>query len=121
MGLFDYVKCEYPLPDGEDGSCLEFQTKDFDDPYMNHYCIRDDGTLWLEGEQIPFHGDLEFYTSNVNGSSPRGCLTRNNEPATFWNYVARFTEGKVTSIKGQKSYGDPAEYKVISREEFFKE
>jgi hypothetical protein len=36
MGLFDYVHCELPLPVG--GSWT-YQTKDTDDPFMEHYTI----------------------------------------------------------------------------------
>lgn len=39
MGMFDYVRCEVPLPDGEPTPPDLFQTKDFDFPYMNHYTI----------------------------------------------------------------------------------
>lgn len=42
MGLFDYVRCENPLPDGYVG---ELQTKDFDDPYMLTHVISKNGRL----------------------------------------------------------------------------
>jgi hypothetical protein len=52
MGLFDYVRCEVPLPDGFDG---ELQTKDFDCPYMETYTITKDGRLLLRyvSEWVP--------------------------------------------------------------------
>ena len=44
MGMFDYIKCEYPLPDGgpQDG---EFQTKDTDAMYLECYRITKEGRL----------------------------------------------------------------------------
>lgn len=54
MGLFDYVRCEAPLPDGYDG---ELQTKDFDDPYMLTHVITKEGRLMqcvlLRIEEVP--------------------------------------------------------------------
>ena len=47
MGLFDYVRCKYPLP-VEGAKALEFQTKDTPAQYMENYEIREDGTLWHE-------------------------------------------------------------------------
>jgi hypothetical protein len=46
MGMFDYIACYYPLPDGEDGAGMEFQTKDTDSQYLDRYEIRADGTLF---------------------------------------------------------------------------
>lgn len=54
MGLFDYVRCEAPLPDGYQG---ELQTKEFPDPYMLTHVITKDGRLMqahiLRIEEVP--------------------------------------------------------------------
>lgn len=47
MGMFDYLRCEYPLP-APDAQHLEFQTKDTDNQYLDEYVIRADGTLWVQ-------------------------------------------------------------------------
>ena len=47
MGLFDYIRCSYPLPGGHADSG-EFQTKDTPSQFMDHYEIREDGSLWHE-------------------------------------------------------------------------
>jgi hypothetical protein len=47
MGLFDYLRCSYPLP-RPGANDLEYQTKDTNAQYMEHYEIRADGTLWHE-------------------------------------------------------------------------
>lgn len=45
MGMFDYLRCAYPLP--RDGAnALEFQTKDTEAQLMDWYELRADGTLW---------------------------------------------------------------------------
>jgi hypothetical protein len=123
MGMFDYLICNYPLPDGfvvdlEDS----FQTKSFDNE-MTTYHIGIDGTLSYEDfqyETVPeeerpwygtdkfeglgrligslrrvnekiiqlpdYHGDIRFYTST-------------QDPDTWHEYIARFTNGKVQDIK----------------------
>lgn len=54
MGMFDYIKCEYPLHslpqrlvDQWEGD-VTFQTKDTPDQYMSLYKIDADGKLWYE-------------------------------------------------------------------------
>lgn len=58
MGMFDYVRCELPLPahQGE-----QYQTKDFANPWMLEYVISPDGQLWRDDEIVPFDGDIHFY------------------------------------------------------------
>lgn len=116
MGLFDYIKCDYPLPD-QGMQNAEFQTKDTDAQYMEMYRITTDGRLIHEtvtreavpkserpypdaedwramigcirriptGDvEIPYHGDICFYASDKYGG--------------WHEYVARFTEGRLTRI-----------------------
>lgn len=45
MGMFDYIRCEAPLPDGWEPG--ELQTKDFDCDLVTHV-ITKDGRLMLE-------------------------------------------------------------------------
>ncbi len=64
MGLFDYIRVEYPLPEGyEHIQDVAFQTKDLDDPYMAEYWITASGLLVRrdyvyedipEQEQVPY-------------------------------------------------------------------
>jgi len=45
MGMFDYLKCEYPLPvDG--ANALNYQTKDTPAQLCDNYLIKADGSLW---------------------------------------------------------------------------
>lgn len=63
MGLFDYVRCRYPLPI-EGAEAMEFQTKDTDWPYMEQYEIREDGTLWRQ----------EYDTEDRSDPNAKGIL-----------------------------------------------
>jgi hypothetical protein len=66
MGLYDNLKCEYPLPDKtvqED----TFQTKSFYRALEN-YLITTDGRLIHESRmwgkvEVPFDGEFSFHTS----------------------------------------------------------
>src|SRR5690348_24112 len=89
MGLFDHVRCLYPLPEG--APTEGYQTKDTDEQYLGLYEIAADGRLRHEvchiedrsdksapegsllrlagmmtrvsdsWEDVPFHGALHFY------------------------------------------------------------
>ncbi len=107
MGMFDDIRCEYPLPlpehqgemAGTDWSKEGFQTKDLGEG-MGGYCIHADGTLWLvsgrwfaddpEGEifQKDFYGTVEFYGS-FNGQK--------NDYRFEW--VATFADGKLNDLR----------------------
>ena len=66
MGLFDYVRCELPLPEGQDEA---YQTKDLDHPAMRRFIITAAGRLvaetWDTGPERlidgRFDGDVHFY------------------------------------------------------------
>ena len=66
MGMFDYVKCEVPLPDGFEG---ELQTKDFANPYMETYTITKDGRLLrryiVDHKPVP-EGEWEYSADDPN-------------------------------------------------------
>lgn len=140
MGLFDYIRCEYPLPDGFDGD-LTYQTKDTPAYYMEHYTITAEGKLihhsvtyetrpkaerpfpdaeegsWraLAGSvravpagsvEVPFHGALNFYTSNIGASGPHGYATDDDEPGWYRDYVALFDRGQLIKIEGGLTLAD---------------
>lgn len=47
MGMFDYIRCEVPLPDGYDPGPAYFQSKDFDCEMVTHV-ISKDGRMMLD-------------------------------------------------------------------------
>lgn len=84
MGMYDELVCKYPLP-LKNANAYTFQTKDLDS-MMDHYEIREDGTLWHEA----YESRVE-----VNDDAPLGMwLHRDNkrwEPVTLTGEV-RFYE-----------------------------
>jgi hypothetical protein len=97
MGMFDYLKCEYPLPvEGFEGRL--FQTKDTPEQSLDHYVIKEDGTLWHYGfdakgwgaaanarlRREPFTGDIEFHGF------------KNTDDSTGWvSFWVSFYVGKI--------------------------
>lgn len=116
MGMFDYVYSEHPLPGEPLVFVDEFQTKDLD-------CTLAEVTITEEGKLVgrqtlgpPFGGDeerepelvdytgiLEFYGSNIVGSSGAGHYTKEGEDAEMVTYEATFVEGELIAIE-QRSY-----------------
>ena len=82
MGMFDYVRCHYPLPiEGANG--LLYQSKDLD-CQMDLFEIREDGTLWRESYDVEDHSD-----PNAEGIMRLcGMLSRVNQR---WERVEDFT------------------------------
>lgn len=121
MGMFDYLRCDYPLPEPE-AQEFEFQTKDLD-CWLEHFLITDQGQLIRQiayGDHaanaiIEHHGDIFFYETkavledgslaylgghdgewiarNQNGERVKAAGIRTYE------YQARFTNGKVEWVK----------------------
>lgn len=90
MGLFDDIRCEYPLPETEvPCPSVTFQTKDFPYPYCDKYLITEDGKLMkeVEGELVftPHLGYIDFYDGDDNGG--------------WWGYRARFIDGILDGIE----------------------
>lgn len=125
MGLFDYVTVNAPLPGGYQPKRREFQTKDTDAQYLSEYEITEDGRLLhhvsRDGEvvEVPFHGDIEFYGSNVRASAPYGVVTEDGGPVVYHNYVARFTDGRLQWIRGGASGDDTGRPVLSSMEEWW--
>jgi hypothetical protein len=100
MGMFDEVICELPLPDGWKHPV--FQTKDFEDPYLDKYVIRADGRLirkkpWYECEikadtDMNYHGLLRFYSYEGDPNDDTPIEYRWHE------YEAKFTDGALQEI-----------------------
>ena len=124
MGMFDYIRCEYPLPDTEVQEQV-FQTKSLDSA-LERYTITRDGRLILHQvryESVPeaerrYYGTPEWETDPIVRSF--GC-TRSiqvgdvevphhgdiifytsigtGQDHQWFEYRARFTKGRVQWIK----------------------
>lgn len=90
MGLFDYLRCNYPLP-VEGAELLEYQTKDTPAQWMDQYEIRADGTLWHENYDTEDRSD-----PNAEGFDRLfGCMTRVNkrwEPVLLTGEIVFYAE-----------------------------
>jgi hypothetical protein len=123
MGLYDYVRCEVPLPDGFEG---ELQTKDFDCPYLETYTITKAGRLYFRyvAERVPvpesewkYAGDTDALHKlwheqsktkpifaerdlNFHGMlSFYGCEGQHADGTWRWHqYRAKFTDGQLVEI-----------------------
>lgn len=111
MGLFDYVRCEYPLP-GNPPECARdahFQTKDLT-CYMEQYTITAEGRLIHESgteDHSKFTGHVDLYWNNIVASGP-GIYTANGEDAHCLEYRVVFVDGRVSSVEVLQDEKQPA-------------
>ena len=74
MGMYDEIKCEYPLP-VKGANKLLYQTKSTEAQMIDMYEIRKDGTLWHQIYDIEDRSD-----PRVKGLlGLMGCMTRTNK------------------------------------------
>lgn len=76
MGMFDNVIPEFPLPDEGAKRVNEWQTKDFDAPFMDKYRITPEGRLLEELYDIEDQSDPTAEPGTL--ASLRGMMTRVN-------------------------------------------
>ena len=106
MGMFDYMICEMPLPDGSSTKGREFQTKSFDN-VMTKYVITTKGHLyehkwdyeWIENPDTPFGKQLV----KVDGTYRRDYLTDLHGDIIF--YSGELIDGKRYDYFARFSYG----------------
>ena len=86
MGMFDRLKCLYPLP-LEGANALDYQTKDTPAQFLDQYEIRDDGTLWHEEYDTEDQSEAGRWQKEHPGEelpksmgllSLMGCMTKIN-------------------------------------------
>lgn len=99
MGMFDNIKCKYPLP-VERANDLDYQTKDTPAQFLDLYEIREDGTLWHESYDVEDNSEgtkweaanpdreLELPEEMKGLSRLIGCMTRVNQR---WEEIKDFT------------------------------
>ncbi len=108
MGMFDYITCLYPLPEGLPPG-ERFQTKDLTNALME-YTITADGHLQeasASEDRTGFTGTIELYWSNVVASGP-GLYTRTGEDAHVLEYRITFVTGSVVRVEELKNEYKPA-------------
>jgi hypothetical protein len=83
MGMFDYIRCKYPLPVAG-ANDTEFQTKDTPAQYLDHYEISETGELLHETYDTVDRSD-----PNATGLNRIfGIMSRENKK---WEPVESFT------------------------------
>lgn len=98
MGMFDYITCEYPLPDYPKNAPRDgFQTKDLN-LSCNEYTIDGNGILKLTrcwtatnnySEQVKINENL-YYTGTLN--------FYDEYKSDWYEYNAEFADGKLISV-----------------------
>jgi hypothetical protein len=127
MGMFDYVKCEYPLPEGAPdwAKGVYFQTHDTPRQFMENYTITAEGRLIyhsIRWETVPEEERPDYGKTGLGALGKlRGMLRNvptgdvdtnyhgdlyliasrsdNERHPEFWECVARFTNGQLEYIK----------------------
>jgi len=105
MGLFDYIVCEFPLPDGFTG---ELQTKDLGCALLTHV-ITNDGRLLLEHvDRIDDESEARFTSrrdANLHGMLKFYGSSGEHEASTreWHEYNAKFVDGQLVSIERDMS------------------
>lgn len=117
MSMFDYIRCEVPLPDGFEGEPL-FQTKDFECVLATH-TIRNDGLYLDDGhyETVPkserpnpdadeetlesLQGSLRWVPNLVHHPEAHGIFEFYGTDAggNSHRYEVKFTDGQLIGIK----------------------
>lgn len=119
MGMFDYIRCEMPLPETDImPGTIEFQTKDTPDQGMTLYTIKADGRIyWKPYEMVSAPKSERPYPDAAEDDfrSIFGSITRKEKEeeaidlhgdisfyefadGNWWEYRARFTEGVCSKI-----------------------
>jgi len=87
MGMYDDIVCKYPLPFPEDTKGYipnGFQTKDLDNA-LDHYEIREDGTLWLH------ECEREYTEGDPNGKTFFEKFGMVKVTKDWWTHVKKTT------------------------------
>lgn len=135
MGMFDYLRCDYPLPVPAAQGC-EFQTKSFKNPSMDTYIIRSDGTLAHVDYDIEdhsnhtapgmaqFHGSMTRvrlrevtfdFSGKVHFSALYGNPRHNRAGIGHVRFEALFKSGRLVSM-AIDSHMEPADVLAAKRE-----
>lgn len=95
MGMFDYVRCEYPLPDGRNPTANSYQTKDL-------YLELGLATITAEGQLL--YRDYEEPESSNRNDDYTGSLSFYDfvsKTGEWFEYTAEFVDGKLQSITSE--------------------
>jgi hypothetical protein len=92
MGMFDYLRCEYPLP-APNAQALDYQTKDTGAQYMDTYVITAEGRLVHEKYDVEDRSDPKAEGLDALLGSMTRVNKRNSEPLDFTGEISFYTGG----------------------------
>lgn len=115
MGVFDDLRCKYPLPIPE-AQDFVFQTKDTDAQYCDDYELREDGTLWREcydseiiidpSSPLGMRQDrrnIRWEQEVVTGEVCFYHLVKDESRHLWYEFQAWFRDGVLKEIVGSKT------------------
>lgn len=114
MGMFDHVRCKYPLPDPE-AQGLDFQTKSTLAPYLDNYEITTDGRLlheaydsrWEDDSSAPLSGCLHRENLRWEPVEFRGQLEiHTSHDGRWYSYLIWFKAGRVADLQHGSGHGE---------------
>lgn len=100
MGMFDDLRCKFPLPLPQFEEML-FQSKDTPAQFMDAYEIREDGTLWHESYDVEDQSKKAEWVAAHPGEAPPAEL--NTMENAFLGCMARVRKRweQVTDFVGE--------------------
>jgi len=109
MGMFDTIRTKMPLPGITLPDFVEpgFQTKDLH-CNLDDYTLTEEGTLKLDGELVPYTGEVNMYTCNSSIWSGGSTYTRGGVDEVWVEYKLLFAEGRLIYINQTKYEQKPA-------------
>ena len=115
MGMFDYIRCQYPLPI-EGANDILYQTKDMAEwPGLDMYEIKKDGTIWREDYDTVYKGKddvspVDHFCECVERTNHRWNKINFTGEIQFYEYLEPdvWMEWSVYFVKGQLVSGPHA-------------
>ena len=108
MGMFDYIRCDYPLPDGWQ-PVGALQTKDFDCEMVTHV-ITADGRLMLERKaERPYPDAPDDSLLSMCGSVRTECSQHNSNfhgVVNFYGSEYRTMDDQPARPRGTEHHGE---------------
>lgn len=107
MGLFDYIRCQFPLPVKEAQEEV-FQTKDLEN-FLGDFVIREDGTLWnteydYEDQSDPDATGLRALAGKLTRVNPRQVYHPHVGPVVFYSEYTYTDPETGSQAKGQVEF-----------------
>ena len=98
MGMFDWLTCEYELPDEEMQGEESWQTKDFD-CLMDRYVIKADGSLWIQPSRIADSSNKDISERQLDWTCTFRFYGYGSTVKEWYEYEVVFVDGQLRSLE----------------------